>query len=366
MGAAGHVPPLFAGLACPMLRRRGVKWKVVFLATGLSLHGAVIAHAAPFASAEIADDAGRADDAALASADGPTLWPPDCTRGIPRDGLLLIEHAQALPDSVQVSLHSTAEGRDMPGQLAPEGETLRFQSDAPLDANTEYEATLRWSDADVEGGERTLTSRFTTGEQTMAALAFEGSAALRMLASAELDDAVLLRVAVPRLHGGLPFHAVAVSAELSGEPSAAPVTGEVAPDAALVLEVPVPLGEESERRCVTLHARDALGEEVWTAPACEQIPAREAPEDAQPEGAQPEDAQPVATGARVLVPQPDRPEASVVARGANAVAQRLDLNARALGESPSGCSLGPSDAPSGIAWLLVALPIARRFRARRA
>jgi hypothetical protein len=215
------------------------------------------------------------------------IWPPDCTRDMPRDGLVLLDtSAFAEAASVEVTLRRSSDGAPVAGAFeapaAPAGSPVRWRSHAALSPGTEYKIEARASDARATS----LVGYFTTGDSFLAPLAFSGRPAVRVMAraaqSAPDGEVVLLRIAVPALSGGLPQRTLQVSATLAdvdtAELAAALRSGHAQsaqPGQALGFEVEALLRDAPSQRCVQITARDDLGHELALDPElCVSLPAR--------------------------------------------------------------------------------------------
>lgn len=335
---------------------------------------------------------------AAARADQP-LWPPDCTRDMPRDGLVLLDpSALGLPAAepataaqmLEIRMLRTSDGTPVAGTLeAPDPQTgslLRWRSHAPLHAHTEYKIEARQAPSQ----EMALSGYFTTGESFLAPLAFSGRPALRLMARAPAPaadgaevESILVRIALPPLTGGLAQRALQISvawsegdddelaAGLRGRHEQAAVPGET-----LGFELEAQLRDAPSERCLEIVAHDDLGQEVALDPAlCVSLPARSASEPADAP-ADADDAAPAQGDA----PAPDSasehdeslesPELETLARqqAANDATQQAANDATQASQSEAtaagGCSLSSGRGGAGWALLLAALPAL--FRRRRA
>jgi hypothetical protein len=330
---------------------------------------------------------------AAAYADQP-LWPPDCTRDMPRDGLVLLDPSAlglAAPtepataaQTLEIRLLRTSDGTAVSGTLeAFEPGTdslLRWRSQAPLHANTEYKIEARH----LASQAMALSGYFTTGESFLAPLAFSGRPALRVMArAAELDGAqresVLVRIALPPLTGGLAQRAVQVSvawSETDDSERAAGLRGgheqAAVPGETLGFELEAQLRDAPSERCLEIVAGDDLGQAVALDPAlCVSLPARSTgePRDARSHA---DDTDRAAQDDRNGVPAPDAasehdepPEsAEFETLASQQSAAEATQPSQSEGAAAGGCSLSSGHGGSSWAWLLAALPAL--FRRRRA
>jgi hypothetical protein len=297
--------------------------------------------------------AGRADSIAEPTP-GP-VWPPDCTRDMPRDGLLLLD-AEALADSggaLQVRLVRSADGGEVKGDFddtraLPRG--LRaWRSQEPLAPDTEYRVEL----GQAASAEQRRISYFTTGEAFLAPLAFSARPALRLIAREPAADApdsepVLLRVALPALSGGLPQRPLHVAATLDEEGAAQSDARDVRPGQPLTFEFGSELTSEPRELCVEISAQDDLGQALrLDPPLCVSLPARSHPPE---------------LAARTL-DAASASEDAAASTSESAAPEPATSQAAALDSAPaSGCSISPASS-SGLAstWpLLLALVVRRR------
>lgn len=316
------------------------------------------------------------------------LWPPDCTRDMPRDGLLLLDRtivggAAAGAQALEVRLQRTSDGAIVAGALVPpeggEEPLLHWQSDAPLDANTEYKVEARPRTGE-DLAEPILSGYFTTGTGFLAPLAFSGRPAVRLLArapeqpaSALAPETVLVRIALPPLTGGLPQRALHVSAawsELREAERAAGLRGqharEAEPGETLGFELEAELGDAPSERCLEITARDDLGEELaLDPPLCVSLPARsEPPHGEPPPGGEPEaDAEDLASDD--AAPALHAADDSAMFETLAAWGAGDDATGAPEAGSASGCALSGARAGREWAWLAAILPALLLRRGRR-
>jgi hypothetical protein len=332
---------------------------------------------------------------AAAHADQP-LWPPDCTRDMPRDGLVLLDPsalglaAPAEPataaQTLEIRLLRTADGTAVAGTLeAPDpatGPLLRWRSQAPLHANTEYKIEARH----VATEAMALSGYFTTGDSFLAPLAFSGRPALRLMARAPEPagephgaqvESVLVRIALPPLAGGLTQRALQVSVAWSEADDSERVAGlrggheqAALPGETLGFELEAQLRDVPSERCLEIVARDDLGQQIALDPAlCVSLPARSAsePPDARAqaddsEATDQEDAP--APDAASEHHEPLEPAEFETLASQQAAAEATQTS-QSEGAGAGGCSLSSGHGGPSWAWLLAALPaLFRRRRSR--
>jgi hypothetical protein len=309
------------------------------------------------------------------------LWPPDCTRDMPRDGLVLLDRealgsAQdsggAAPDTLEVRLLRSADGAPVDGALAtPDWGTtslLPWRSQAPLEADTEYKIEVRRKDAQAVVSEPGLSGYFTTGSAFLAPLAFSGRPAVRLLAQAPraaaepAPELLLVRIALPPLSGGLAQRTLRVTAAWSERPGHEPTEGlrarheqSAIPGETLGFELEAQLGDAAHERCLEITARDDLGHELALEPElCVSLPARSSAEPASDALApDPADA-----------PPPDDAEPGLQT-GFDALASHQVASAAPQADGAGGCTLSRARGAPAWPWVLSALPALVRRRRRR-
>jgi hypothetical protein len=308
------------------------------------------------------------------------LWPPDCTRDMPRDGLVLLDGRvlgvapSAATEALEIRLLRTADGAIVDGTLdsaEPAAALLRWRSHAPLHANTEYKIEARMRGAQ----EPALAGYFTTGDAFIAPLAFSGRPAVRLLARAPRPgsdgqpETMVVRIAMPHLTGGLAQRPVSLSvgwSETAEGEQAAGLRGRqeeaVLPGKTLGFELEAQLGERPQERCLEIVARDDLGQELaLNPPLCVSLPARSGaeppPED---DGLAADGFESDHSAATETEGEPPRFETRA--------SQHLADDATAVSHEQAGaggCALGGAQGEVGGVWLLVALlPFVRRQRVR--
>lgn len=341
---------------------------IAALGTVAALGGDMLRRRAPYAlllASLLSTGSALATDVPAAATEGGSqaLWPQDCTRGIERDGLVLVASSLG---PVSVSLRPSSASEDLQGDFGEDQGAMRvWQSAQPLLAQTEYRLEIQPLDASGAPLGEAQLSHFTTGDQLTAQLAFPGAPLARVLphtaaandlstfsAESLRDDVVVLRIAVPGLSGGLSHRALRLEATLLGDTSSEEALGarvqdtqSAAPNQPIAFQLQAVLADEPSRRCLQIGASDDLGDTTLAPEFCVELPARAAAEQNAEES--------VAY---------DLPQGSQARELSN---QGSELSLQAAQASAGGCSLGSGNPSRDVSWFLLAmLPFLAARRAR--